>query len=347
MKNLKLYFHKLFHWEYWSFEAIYIPLSLVWVYYALRAKSFFFFNASNPTIKNGGFLMESKKDIYDMMPEKYYPKTLFFTPNSNFLSIIEKINEKKIFFPLIAKPDIGMKGLAVEKINNENELKIYLSKIKVDFLIQELIDLPNEIGVFYYRIPNQNKGHISGIVHKELLTLVGNGVDTMINLIKKNPRFYLQLSVLQKKYGEILSEILPNNQIFNLVPYGNHARGAKFIDTTHWKNEKLNEMIDRICQEIPHFYYGRLDIKYNTLEELECGENFSIIELNGAGSEPTHIYDPKHSIFWAWKEIIKHWHLLFRISTDNYKKGFPYLSFSEGMKMIKDNKNLVQKLKQF
>jgi hypothetical protein len=45
------------------------------------------------------------------------------------------------------------------------------------------------------------------------------------------------------------------------------------------------------------FYFGRLDVMYNTVEELEQGINFSIVELNGAASEPTHIYDPKHSLF--------------------------------------------------
>jgi hypothetical protein len=35
---------------------------------------------------------------------------------------------------------------------------------------------------------------------------------------------------------------------------------------------------------------------YN-VEELEQGINFSIVELNGA--EPTHIYDPKHSLFFC------------------------------------------------
>ncbi|TAE70820.1 MAG: D-alanine--D-alanine ligase [Bacteroidetes bacterium] len=347
MKNLRLYFHRLWHWEYWSFEAIYTPLVFIWIYYAIRAKSFFFFNASNPSIKNGGFLMESKKEIYDIIPEQYYPKTLLFSPNTNLSSIFDNIEQKKITFPLIAKPDIGMKGLAVEKINDKISLQNYLSKIQVDFLIQELITFPNEIGIFYYRLPNKKKGHISGIVHKEFLTLVGNGINTMIELLQENSRFYLQLNSLKKIYGAQLNIILKKNETFNLVPYGNHSRGAKFTDVTHWNNEKLTQKIDEICQQVPHFYYGRLDIKYNNFEELQEGKNFSIIEINGAGSEPTHIYDPKHSIFWAWREIIKHWDVLFKISQHNYKKGFSYLNFSEGIKMLRDNKKLVQKLKQF
>jgi hypothetical protein len=39
-------------------------------FYSMKAKSIFFFNASNPTIKNGGFIMVSKKAIYNLIPQK-------------------------------------------------------------------------------------------------------------------------------------------------------------------------------------------------------------------------------------------------------------------------------------
>jgi hypothetical protein len=41
-------------------------------------------------------------------------------------------------------------------------------------------------------------------------------------------------------------------------------------------------------------------------------QEFSLIEVNGAGSEPTHMYDPRHSLLNAWKEIVKHWIILWR-----------------------------------
>ena len=84
---------------------------------------------------------------------------------------------------------------------------------------------------------------------------------------------------------------------------------------------------------------------HSSIEELAKGENFSIIEINGAGSEATHIYDPKHSLFFAWKEIIKHWSLLNKISIDNYKKGHEYLSYKDGMAMLKANSELEEQLK--
>ena len=143
---------------------------------------------------------------------------------------------------------------------------------------------------------------------------------------------------MDKLYGEKLNDVLAAGEIKELVPYGNHARGAKFIDDSHLIDQKLTETIDNICQHIDGFYYGRLDVRFRSWEDLREGRNFSIIELNGAGSEPTHIYDPRHNLFFAWKEIIRHWIILWKISRLNHKKGIPYLTTKEGWKMLKDNK---------
>src|SRR6185312_16308128 len=99
-----------------------------------------------------------------------------------------------------------------------------------------------------------------------------------------------------------------------VVPYGNHARGAKFLDDSDQLTPELSEMIDSLCARIPDFYYGRLDIRYRNRALLDAGRDFVILEVNGAGSEPTHIYDPRHSLFFAWKEIVRHWIILFKIS---------------------------------
>jgi hypothetical protein len=347
LKQLKLFIHKLTHWEYWPFDLVYTPVYVVWFYYSFKAKSFFFFNAANPSIKNGGFLMEPKKEIYDMLPAKYIPKTLAFTKNTNANSVALAIHTAGIQYPCIAKPDIGMKGLGVEKLESENDIEKYINRIKVNFLVQELITYPNEVGIFYYRYPHQKKGTISGIVYKEFLTVTGNGTSTLLELIEANPRYYLQLGALQKKYANYLLTVPAQNEVINLVPFGNHARGAKFIDASHWKTPALENTIEAICSHVPNFHFGRLDIKYNTFEELERGENFSIIELNAAGSEPTHIYDPKHSLLFALKEIIRHVTILYEISVANKKLGFSYLTFKQGVQMFKENNQQVKKLKAY
>lgn len=347
MKKIKLFIHKLTHWEYWPFDVVYIPMYFVWFYYSAKARSFFFFNAANPRIKNAGFLMESKKEIYDIIPSAYIPKTLFFKLGTATDEILQAVNASGITFPCIAKPDMGGKGRGVEKIYALKDIAVYATKIKMDFLVQAFIPYPEEVGIFYCRMPNQADGFISGIVAKEFLIVKGDGHSTLTQLIEKDPRYHFQLSALQKIYGEGLNAILEKEEVKNLVPYGNHARGAKFIDVSHWADAAFTKTFDLICKDIPEFYFGRLDIMYSNYEDLMAGKNFSIVELNGAGSEPTHIYDPGHSLFFAWKEIARHFKILCAISIQNHKKGFPYLTVKEGLHMFKENRAVMKNLDQF
>jgi hypothetical protein len=296
-------------------------------------------------MKNGGFLSESKKEIYNSIPQKYYSKTELILEKTAIEEVILKVEKASIQYPFIAKPDIGLRGSAVKKIYDVEELKAYNSKANFDYLIQDLIPYPNEVGIFYVRFPHEKTGKITGIVAKDFLIVEGNGILTMKQLIKANPRFELQLHSLEKEYGNELKTVLPKGEKRNLVPYGNHARGAKFIDSSHTISAKLTATIDSICQEIPEFYFGRLDIMYANWTDLENGKNFSIVEVNGAGSEPTHIYDPKHSIFFAWKELARHIAYMYQISVANHQRGFPYLSHQEGMKEyrlhLKQSKKIV------
>ena len=220
-----------------------------------------------------------------------------------------------------------------------------MDKISVNFLIQEYIGFSNEIGVFYVRQPNEKRGKITGIVSKEFLSVTGNGKDSLLKLIKHNPRSHFQLSKLEKKYNKIIHTILPEGEDFVLVPYGSHTRGSRFIDDSNKVSNDILNVVDEICTELPEFHYGRLDIRLKSFQDLAKGQNFSIIEVNGAGSEPTHIYDSEHSIFFAWKEIVRHWYIMWQISLKNKKRGYSYLSFKEGKAIFKANRMLEKHLK--
>ena len=340
------FFIKLLHWEYWPFDVVYGPIYLYWFWLSLKTRSFFFFSTSNPSIKNAGFLLESKKEIYDLIPNEYYPPTLFFKKQVSIAVILKEIKNTHLQFPLIGKPDIGMQGLLVKKLETEDEVAAYAAASKVDFLIQQFVPYENEVGIFYYRYPNEKMGHISGIVQKEFLSVTGDGFSTIEQLLNKDKRFILQLATLQQENGNELQDILPIGSNRVLVPYGNHVRGAKFIDASHLIDEELTQSIDNACKKVEGFYFGRMDIRYNTWEELRQGKNFSIIELNGAGSEPTHMYDPRHSIFNAWREIIRHWNILAKISRINHVKlQLPYMSTSNGLQMFRENKAYVKMIK--
>lgn len=345
MSSWKLKWHKLTHWEYWPLWAIYYPLFPIWVYFSVKARSFFFFNAANPSMKNGGMAMESKMEIYNMIPQQHIPQTVFISKDEAPQKALEKVLNAGIGFPFIVKPDIGMKAFGVEKIYDKNAFQDYFLKTPENFLVQELIPYSNEVGIFYIRIPGEEKGRITGIVSKKFLSVIGDGESTILELIKSNPRSHLQLTALKKKFGTELERVLDQGEEFILVPFGSHTRGAKFIDDTHRWNPGLQKTIDDICSKMKGFHYGRLDVLHNSFEELSKGENFSIIEINGAGGEATHIYDPKHSLFFAWREITKHWGYMNQISILNHQRGHSYLSFKAGRAMLRDNGALEAQLK--
>lgn len=274
-------------------------------------------------------------EIYNLIPKHFYPTTKLVKEKMPFDEVEKLLETTKINFPFIVKPDIGLRGSAVKKVGNLEELKAYHIKANFDYLLQDLIPYENEVGIFYVRFPHEKHGKITGIVAKEFLIVEGDGCLTIEGLLKANPRYGFQLKALEKEYGSQLKTILEKGEKRNLVPYGNHARGAKFLDYSNLISPELTEVIDEMCLQVPEFYFGRMDLMYNTWEELEQGKNFSIVELNGAASEPTHIYDPKHSLFFAWKELARHISYMFRISVENHKRGFPYLSHKVGMEQYR------------
>lgn len=324
---------------------MYGPIYIYFIWLGIKARSFFFFNAANPSITNGGFLMESKYDIYQQIPTAFYPQTVFIALHTSFENIVQCMKEAGLIFPVIAKPDIGGRGRGVAVIHDETELWHYSKTIKENWMLQRLSSYKEEAGIFYYRFPGEEKGSISGIVSKDFLSITGDGVSTMQELLSQYKRYVLQLPVLKKMFGDQLNHVLGKGEIKTLVPFGNHARGSKFMDASHEADARLIEVIDNICRQIPQFYFGRMDIKFNSWEDLRNGKNFDIIELNGSGSEPTHIYDPQHSVFFAWKEIIRHWKLLYRISMLNHKLyKIPFMTFKEGSAMFKANAEHLKKV---
>ena len=288
--------------------------------------------------------MEPKSEIDQLIPERYKPLTLFFIAGTSFTKIKETIRDNNLQYPLVVKPDIGMQGKAVVKVNNDYELNNAITKFSVNFIVQPFILYPKEVGIFYVRYPSDKNGKITGIVEKEFLSVTGNGISSIETLLYNTPRYILQIHVLKKLLGENIKDIPKKGEEKILVPYGNHVRGSLFLDSTYKNTKKIESVIDKACKSIDGFYFGRLDIRFNSFEELAEDKNWSIIELNGAGSEPTHMYDPKHSLFYAWKEITRHWRMLYEVSIQNKRKGVPFLKYKDGVAMFRVNSEYVKKL---
>ncbi|MTI41307.1 hypothetical protein [Fulvivirga lutimaris] len=321
-------------WEYWPFLAVYWPVFIYWLWLSLRARSLFYFTASNPGIENGGMLGESKIKILDEIDDSLIPKTIYIKKDAPIKEVALQVQESFKKYPIICKPDVGERGWKVEKIKSDKELEVYNQNIAVDYIIQEFLTEPMEMGVFYYRYPSESKGIVSSVVIKEMLTLVGNGKSSIEELILANDRAKLQWNTLKVRYQNQLNNILEQDQKMELVAIGNHSRGTKFLSGNHLINQKLIDAFDQISKQLKGFYFGRFDIKVQSVDDLYDGK-IKIMELNGAGSEPAHIYHPGSSLWSAYKAIFHHWKVLFKISVANHKLGVPYLSFKEGLATYK------------
>jgi len=335
------FFIRLTHWEYWPFGIIQFPFFIYYLWLSLRARSFLFFSASNPGIVMGGMLGESKYDVLQLVPDLYKPKTIFIRYPATKEQVLEIIRDNRFQFPVIFKPDLGERGFMVKRIFNVTEVEDYLKKIKADFLIQEWVDEPVECGVFYTRFPYEKDGKVTSLVLKEMLTVTGDGVSTLQKLILNKPRAKLQWEVLKEVYAEKLTMIIPKEDIVELNDIGNHCLGTKFLNGEHLINSTLSQTFDSISKRINGFYFGRYDIRCTNIEDLYQGK-VKIMELNGCGAEPGHIYHPGFPLWKALRILFVHWKNMFIISVLNHKQGAPYVSLKEGRLIYRKFKMALQ-----
>ena len=340
LKAFRFFFHKIFNREYWPQVVLYAPIIPAYLYYSLKARTPFFNVAANPEMENGGYLMESKFTICKQLPQYLIPETICISNGESFENVKKKLEDSGIIYPFFCKPDIGGKGRGVAKIEDEKQLLHYHQNTTMNYLLQAEIPFKFEVGVFYCRMPNQPNGFISGIVGKKNIEVKGDGVHSLRQLIEAVPRYYFQRKFLFEKYKYKLDAVLPAGETMILSEIGNHARGSQFTDLTTYNNTKLEAVIDGISKAYNTFYFGRYDIKFSSWEELYEGKNFMLVELNGSGSEPTHIYDAQKTIWQAWKIILQHWKIMYQIASYHHKNGVPYLTIKEGRRLQKQERKL-------
>jgi len=326
---------KITNWEAWPFKLLYAPLVPFWLLYMLRSGAVWFFTSSNPKITFGGMEGEPKKEMYDLLPEHLYPKTIYVEPGIPETTLLDLVRESGIDYPFVVKPNNGGQGILFRKIDQPNQLLHYHRLVPYTYIVQAMIKYPMEVSVFYIRHPNKTKGVITGFLHKVPLHVIGNGKNTLAELIAKHPKAAKRLNELKPKHEGNWEKIIPVGDKYPLSFAANHNRGARFYDLKKYIDDDLLRVFDGISQQVDDFFYGRYDILCNSVADLKQGKNFQIIEFNGCGAEPNHFYDTGYSLPGAYREILKHWKALFDIAKYNrkfrhvepwdYKKGSAFL----------------------
>jgi hypothetical protein len=343
---LKKLFYRITHWEAWPFKLLYGPIAPVWGWYMLRSGWVWFFTPSNPKLTFGGMEGEPKKEMYDLLPQELYPTTFNVKPPENFELVKQRLQQSGIPYPLIVKPEVGGQGILFRKIDTEEEFSNYHSKVPFEYIVQQMVHYPMEVSVFYIRHPEQEKGMVTGFLHKIPLQVVGDGKHTLEELVQEHPKGKKRIGELHSKHKERWHDVLANGERYMLSYAANHNRGAHFVDLKDEIDERLVGIFDTISHTINDFFYGRYDIMCTNVEDLKAGKNFSILEYNGCGAEPNHFYDTGYTLIGAYREILKHWKLLYRISRYNRKKGVIPWGFKKGQQFLSDTKKHYKAMKE-
>ena len=318
---------RLTRWEFWPMWAVYPPVLAAAALAGWRRGSLTAFTAANPGMPASGFVGESKWDILTRLGGPGAP----FIPDTALLSGPGRWADFCTFvarnsYPLVLKPDAGQRGQGVVIVRAEVEARAYLEVARGPVIAQAFVP-GEELGIFYVRQPDAPTGTITSITHKRPVAVVGDGVQTLEQLILRHPEALPKAPLHLKVHASRLMSVPEEGKEVVLVEVGTHARGARFHDGAHLCTPALTAAIDRISQGYDGgFFFGRYDIRAPSIEALARGEGLSVIELNGVTSEPTHIYDPKHSIWVGWRALSAHWRLAMEIGAKNAARGVPQTS---------------------
>jgi membrane protein DedA with SNARE-associated domain len=315
---------RLWRWEFWPVRIFYAPW-MPWVgLLALRYRSLTVWTAANPGIPLGGVVGESKYAILAQLPQDAVVPTLLVPPGAweeRLGRLEQEIHERGWQFPLILKPDVGQRGAGLKLARDPVDVAKYLQSQPAAVLVQTYHPGPYEAGIFYYRIPGEPAGKIFSITDKVFPEVVGDGRSTLEELIWRHPRYRMQARRFLTRHAADADRILEAGERFVLATAGNHCQGTMFRDGAHLLTPELERAVDAVVQKFHGFFIGRMDVRYSDLATFRAGGALAVVELNGATSESTNLYDPSWSLPAAYRTLFRQWALLFRIGDANRRQG--------------------------
>ena len=306
-----------------------VPMVAQWMWLSLRHGSFVLPAAANPAITAGGLVGEGKAEYFRIMGAHARSLTADFATfnNCGALSVLDAeqtMQEAGLEYPLIAKPDIGWCGFGVRLVRDRAELQSYLTHYPQgeNIIFQRFIAFEGEAGLYYIRHPDQERGKLVGILLRSFPRVVGDGFRSVAELIAAHPR--------ANRLGQDgLSEpccdpsYIPRpDEIIRVSITGSTRVGGLYNDASFLITPELEAAIDSVAKDMTSIHVARFDIRYESLGSLRAGHGFKIIEVNGAGSEAVHAWDPKYSLFEAYKIVFEKQRMVFAIGAAMRRRGY-------------------------
>lgn len=336
--------------EFWPAWLFYAPVAVQWLALGLRYGSPLLLTAANPRIAAGGLCGESKSSILDQVqgPARQWlaPYVRIVTDPDRQAGIAAAeaaLARASLAYPIVGKPDIGCNGTGVRLLEERDDLARFMTDYPsgVAVLLQEFVPYEGEAGIFYMRHPDEPSGKVTSLTLKSAPVVVGDGRSTIEALIKNDPRAGLVPHLYLPRLAGRLKEVPPTGMPVRLVFVGNHCKGSTFRNGRGEITATLAAAINEIAQAIPDFHFGRIDVRFSSLAQLRRGRGFRIIEINGSGSEATHIWDPATRLADAYEAQFFHYRAAFMIGRANRARGHRPSSIRETFRLWRMQKRLM------
>jgi len=306
-----------------------IPMVAQWIWLGIRYRSFTLPSSANPGITSGGMVGEGKLEYFAAMGDIALAATAEHIgvencPGLDADAVIVRMRTAGLQFPIVAKPDVGWCGYGVRLLASHGELDDYLRRFPCSetFLLQRYLPEPGEAGLFYMREPDTAAGRLIGILLRDYPAVTGNGTATVADLIAGDARLRRATANAMHECRYDPAHVPALGETVRLSTVASTRVGGCYRDGTMYATPALTARTDAIAKDMGVFLVGRFDVRYRTLESLQRGE-FTIMEVNGAGSEAVHAWDPKYSIRDVYRIVFTKQRLLFRIADANRKRGHP------------------------
>ena len=297
-----------------------IPLALQWLYLALRYGSASLPSCANPAITAGGLVGEGKLEYFVAMGATARHATARHCAISTHriaspAELLQMMHDAALVFPVIAKPDLGLCGFGVRKIDDLAALQRYVAAFPPNetVVLQEYLAQDGEASIFYARHPGAEKGDIIGLALRHFPQVTGDGRRSVAELISADVRAGRLLGSTQHECVADMRAVPPAGKTVRLSTIGSTRVGGLYRDGRDCITAQLTQVIDAIARDMPAFHFGRFDVRFDSLAALARGRGFKIMEINGAGSEAIQAWDPTIGLFEGFRIIFTKQHRLFDI----------------------------------
>jgi hypothetical protein len=305
-----------------------VPLVAQWCWLAARHGGLTLPSTANPFITAGGLVGERKTEYLETMGElaraAYARSTSLTVPETERVVAAERaLRDAGLSLPVVAKPELGWCGYGVRRLATRESLAEYVSSFPVgeQIVLQEYLSYEGEAGVFYVRHPEAERGAVVAIALRHFARVCGDGRSTVEQLIARDARAQRLARDPRHRIEVALDQVPAAGTVVRLATIGSLRAGALYTNGSDLITPELSDAFDAIARDMKDFYFGRFDVRFDSEAALRRAADFRIVEVNGAGSEAIHAWDPKLSPLAALGILFEKQRLLFEIAATNRRRG--------------------------